>query len=111
MTCEVCKSCMALGMSVVGISLSTIIMAAPSLIYFSDKKWPLLQPGISMAKERLENEYQKKVITRITLDNLIIFLDSFSEDIERLVLVVAAIGAANLFLDCMAVLGSCYDIR
>ena len=64
-----------------------------------------------MAKEMLEKEYQKKVITKIALDNLNIFLDSFSEDIDRVVLVVAAVGAANLLLDCLIVLGSCYDIR
>ena len=64
-----------------------------------------------MAKEMLEKEYQKKVITKIALDNLNIFLDSISEDIDRVALVVAAVGAANLLLDCLIVLGSCYDIR
>ena len=108
MTGEVCRNCLAL---VVSVSLSTILLAAPSLLYCSDKEWALLQPGLSMAKEMLEKEYQKKVITKIALDNLNIFLDSISEDIDRVVLVVAGVGAANLLLDCLIVLGSCYDIR
>ena len=89
--------------------LTSLPLATPLLLWLLYDEWS--QQVLSLAKAWLELEYEAGVLTEAAIDNLTSFLDGFSHNMDTTVLVLVLAGVANILLDCVMLIGSCYHSR
>ena len=96
---------------VMGLVLSVLAIAPPVVSYYTDHEWSVVQPGIQLLQDLLENEYQKEIITKSTLENLKSFLSGFGENIGFTTVLVVTVASLNIFMDVFMLIGSCCNVR
>ena len=94
-----------------GLLLSGLAIAPPLISYYMDQEWSMVQPAIKLTKKLLEREYKKKIIKKLTFNNLEILLDSIHKNLESAVVLVTVLGAFNFCMDLLMLIGSCFEIR
>ena len=102
---------MAQAVGVVGLLFSGLAIAPLIVSYYVDMEWSVVQPSVKLMHEMLENEYQKQVITELTLENLTSFLEGFTRNIETAVVAIAVLGSFNIFMNVFMLTGSCCNVR
>ena len=107
MVCSGYNMCLA---QAVGLLLSGLTLAPLLASYYVDLEWSVVQPAVKLMLEMLENEYQKQVITKFTLENLNRFMEGFSQNIETAVVVIAVVGSLNMCMNLLMLIGTCCNI-
>ena len=96
---------------VMGLVLSVLAIAPPVVTYYADHELSVVQPGIQLLQDLLENEYQKEIITKSTLENLKSFLSGFGENIGFTTVLVVTVASLNIFMDVFMLIWSCCNVR
>ena len=91
---------------VMGLVLSVLAIAPPIVTYSLDHYFSFVQSGIQLLQDLLENEYQKEIITKSTLENLKSFLSGFGENIGFTTILVVTV-ASGFFLSPLLVRAKC----
>ena len=111
MVCSGYRMCLAQAVGVVGLLFSGLAIAPLIVSYYVDMEWSVVQPSVKLMHEMLENEYQKKVITELTLENLKTFLEGFTRNIETSVVAITFLGSMNICMNVSMLIGSCCNVR
>ena len=96
---------------VMGLVFSVLAIAPPVVSYYVDQEWSVVQPAIQLLQDLLENEYDKEIITKSTLENLKSFLSGFGENIGFNTILVVTVASLNIFMDVFMLIGSCCNVR
>ena len=111
MVCSGYRMCLAQAVGVVGLLFSGLAIAPLIVSYYVDMEWSVVQPSVKQIHEMLENEFQKQVITELTLENLKTFLEGFTRNIETAVVTIAVLGSMNICMNVSMLIGSCCNVR
>ena len=79
--------------------------------YYVDLEWSVVQPAVTLMQDMLENEHQKQVISKLTLENLKSFQEGFSWNIETAVVAIAILGSFNICMNVLMLIGSFCNAR
>ena len=111
MVCSGYSMCLARAVGVVGLLFSCLTLAPHIVSYYVDLEWSVVQPAAKLMQEMLENEHQKQVISKLTLENLKSFQEGFSWNIETAVVAIAILGSFNIFMNVLMLIGSFCNAR
>jgi len=112
MGCCSCGSvCLTRGLAVLGIVVSSLVLAPPAYAFFSGREMSMLLPFLHPMQEWLQNQYQQKALTKSSLEDLQELLNGFGENAGLGVLVVVSVAIANIIMDVFMLIGSCCKVR
>jgi len=97
--------------AILGILVSSAVIAPPAYIFFTGRDYSELLPFLKYLHRMLEEEYEKKGLTENTLTELRDLLNAVSENAGLAALVSSCAAGFNIFLDLLLLIGACCRIR
>jgi len=103
--------CITRCVAVMGILVSGLCIAPPAVTYFSGRDPSILLPFLKTLQEKLLEEYHKKALTLVSLQNLQGLLNSVGENAGLGALVVVCVASVNIGMDFLLLIGACCRVR
>jgi len=97
--------------AVIGVLVSGLCMAPPVYVYLTEKDYSTLMPYLPTLQKLLEAQYEDKKITGPTMADQRKLLDDFAEHADILAIAVFVLGATNILLNSLLLIGSCCRVR